>query len=92
MDGVKPLERLLRRVYGGDSASGEAVVASRLAENLTPQEFLERLSARAFKSLLEGKHHRMRPGVEWLARKVGARDPTSTPSEGDPPGSASTAG
>jgi hypothetical protein len=74
MDGVKPLHRLLHQIYEGDAASPDAVGLHLLAEKLTPQEFLERLSGRAFMCLLEGKHSRMRPGVEWLAKNLRAQE------------------
>jgi hypothetical protein len=84
MDGVKPLHRLLHQIYKGDAASPEAVGLRLLAEKLTPQEFLERLSGRAFRSLLEGKHNRMRPGVEWLAKTVRAQEQVGRLASGRP--------
>ena len=74
MDGVKPLHRLLHQIYEGDAGWREAGGLRLLAESLTPQEFIERLSGRAFRSLLDGKHDRMRPGVEWLAKTLRAEE------------------
>jgi hypothetical protein len=82
MDGVKPLHRLLHQIYEGDAAWREAAGLRLLAESLTSQEFLERLSGQAFKSLLDGKHDRMRPGVEWLAKTLRVQERVGT----GPPG------
>jgi hypothetical protein len=84
MDGVKPLHQLLHQIYEGDAAWREAVGLRLLAESLTPQEFLERLSGRAFRSLLEGRHNRMRPGVEWLAKTLRAQEQLGTSPSGGP--------
>lgn len=70
MDGLKPLERFLHQVYEREAESAAPGTVRVIAEQLTPQEFVEHLSWRAFKGLLDGRHERVRPAVERLVRKL----------------------